>query len=201
MRKKLIKFLYLLIIVIEVIIMKIYNETYQLKQNIEIEKQSISYILNKQINPNIKDDNQELKQKIIEYEIVLEIPKINLKKGILKKEDKNNNIEENVTILQESQYPNEDGNIYLAAHSGNGNKSYFNRLTELTLYDNVFLYYQNTKYIYHLIESREVSKNTQLTIQTETSNNLILITCSQKDKSKYLILIFNKQKETELSNN
>ena len=54
-----------------------------------------------------------------DYIMILEIPKISFKRGILSKDAKNNNIEKNVTILKESDYPDkEKGNVYLAAHNG-----------------------------------------------------------------------------------
>ncbi len=157
-------------------------------------KTSINNILNvKNSNPvKINDENN--------YEMIIEIPKINLKKGILKKENKHNNIDENVTILKESNYPNEDGNIYIAAHSGNGNHAYFNKLTNLTISNKVNIYYKNTKYIYQVTEIKKITKIKNSSILTKNKNNLILITCSQQDKSKYLVIISTKIKETELNN-
>ena len=47
--------------------------------------------------------------------MVLEIPKVNLRRGIYSKDSKWNSIEYNVTILEESNFPDEEyGNIILA---------------------------------------------------------------------------------------
>lgn len=147
---------------------------------------SITYALDKSTGkPNIKEE-------IIEYEMILEIPKINLKKGILKKKDKDNNIEKNVTILSNSSYPNKEGNIYLAAHSGNGNKSFFNDLKKVKISDKANLYFNDIKYEYRVTEIKEISKRENISVMTTTRNNLILITCSQTNKDKYLIVILNK---------
>ena len=157
----------------------------------EIERESINYILKKNDGkPNkIKNTNK----KIINYKMILEIPKIRLKKGILDKENKDNNIDKNVSILPESVYPNENGNIYIAAHSGNGKKSYFNKLVELRENDEVNLYYNNYKYTYLVKEIKEINKRSNTSIITNNSNCLILITCSQSDKSKYLIVVLTKK--------
>lgn len=162
------------------------------REEIEIEKNSITYFFNnKEGIPNIKNDSQE----IVEYEMIIEIPKINLKKGILSKNDEDNNIDKNVTILRESSYPDEDGNVYIAAHSGNGNHSYFNDIVKLEEKDKVYLYYNENQYIYSVTEIKEINKNDNITISTTTKNNLILITCSQKNKNKYLITTLSKFEE------
>ena len=156
------------------------------------ERVSINNILKiKNSNPvKINDENN--------YEMVIEISKINLKKGILKKENPHNNIEKNVTILNESNYPNEEGNIYIAAHSGSGKHAFFNDLSKLKINDEINIYYQQIKYTYQINEIKKISKIETSSIITKNKNNLILITCSQEDKSKYLVVISNKIKETEL---
>ena len=123
----------------------------------------------------------------------MEIPKINLKKGILAKEDKNNNVDKNVTILDYSVYPGEKGNIYIAAHSGSGFHSYFNNIDKLKEKDIVNLYYNNKKYSYIMYDSKIIDKKDSVSLLTKEKNNLFLITCSRKYKNKYLILLFRGQ--------
>lgn len=176
------------------ILIKLFINNIVAKKETAKELKSINYILNSKIGTPSKVDD------IIKYEIIIEIPNINLKKGILKKEDKDNNIDSNITILAESKYPNEDGNIYIAAHSGNGNHSFFNDLVKLKMKDQVYLYHKDIKYIYEINQVKEISKNEKSSILTKNSNNLILITCSQKDKNKYFIIILSKIKETEFEN-
>ena len=144
-----------------------------------------------------KNNKYNYKDDVIDYEMILEIPIINLKKGILKKLDSNNNIDKNVTILNESDYPNKEGNVFLAAHSGNGNKSYFNDISKLKINDEANLYYREVKYTYSVIEIKEITKSSNIVLNINTKNNLVLITCSQTNKSKYLIVILNKIKETD----
>ena len=139
----------------------------------------------KKINTNNKIEDK--------YKIILEIPKINLKKGILSKEDKNNNVDKNVTILDYSVYPGEAGNIYIAAHSGTGLHSYFNNIDKLKTNDIINLYYNKKKYIYSLYDIKLIKKNEKISLISKEKNNLFLITCSQKYKNKYLILYFRGQ--------
>ena len=110
----------------------------------------------KKINTNNKIEDK--------YKIILEIPKINLKKGILSKEDKNNNVDKNVTILDYSVYPGEVGNIYIAAHSGTGLHSYFNNIDKLKINDIINLYYNKKKYIYSLYDIKLIKKNEKISL-------------------------------------
>ncbi len=157
------------------------------KRDEEMREASVNYVLNSQGIPNQKRED------IIAYDMVLEIPKIKLKRGILKRDDKDNNIDKNVTILKASSYPDRSGNIYIAAHSGHGNRSYFNDLVKLKENDIANLYYQNKKYVYVVKKIKEMTKNSLSTIVTEDDNSLVLITCSQTDKTKYLIIILSKK--------
>ena len=190
MKIKKISLLYIVIFILELLLIKEYNFKKHEQNRVIIEKNSISYMLDNTNKYNYKDD-------VIEYEMILEIPIINLKKGILKKTDQDNNIGKNVTILNESEYPNKEGNVFLAAHSGNGNKSYFNDISKLKLKDEASLYYREIKYTYSVVEIKEINKESNILLSLNTKNNLVLITCSQKDKSKYLIVILNKIKETD----
>ena len=95
-------------------------------------------------------------------------------------------------ILKESVYPNQIGNIFLAAHSGTGKKSFFDKLDKMILEDKVILYYKGKKYDYRVSKIYEKRKDESILIQSSTLNNLYLITCSQKNKSNYLIIELKK---------
>lgn len=189
--------IYSLIIIIQIVLLIDYNRNYYIKKELKIEKKSIEYTINKQINPVIKKDNESTetiikKEKIIEYDMILEIPKINLKKGILKKNDKNNNIDKNVTILKQSSYPDKNGNIFLIAHSGTSKKSFFKDINKLNKKDRAYLFYNGIKYKYEVNNIYEIEKNNNIIIKTNNINNLFLITCSQKNKSNYLVIELKK---------
>ena len=68
---------------------------------------------------------------------VLEIPKINLKKGIVDKTSASNNVNKNIYTLKETTLPDEQINshIILAGHSGNSYISFFKNLKKLSLKD------------------------------------------------------------------
>lgn len=197
MKKIIRKLIYTLIILLQFIIIINYNKDYYIKQLIKIEKNSIEYMLNKNNSHNtindIKEKTKEIRNdKIIKYNMIIEIPKINLKKGILNKDDKDNIIEKNVMITKESSLPNENGNIFLAAHSGTSKRSYFKNIDKLKESDKAFIYYNNKKYKYIVEEKYEQTKNASLLIKAETLNNLYLITCSQTNKNNYLIIRLKK---------
>lgn len=169
------------------------------KKEKTLEDKSIDYIINNQEKVELGKKEKINNKKIINYEMILEIPKINLKKGILNKNNQDNNVDKNVTILNYSSYPDQEGNIYIAAHSGTGLNAYFNDLSKLKLNDEAILYYKNNKYLYYVNEIKEISKESKSSILTTSNDNLVLITCSQKNKNKYLIIILNKNKKAELN--
>ena len=189
--------IHIIIIVLQIVLLINYNKNYYIKKELKIEKKSIEYTLSKQINPIIKEDEESKKniinkEKIIEYDMILEIPKINLKKGIFKKNDKKNNIDKNVTILKQSSYPNKNGNIFLIAHSGTSKKSFFKRLNKLNKKDIAYLFYKEKKYKYEVSNIYEIEKDNNIILKTDNVNNLFLITCSQNNKSNYLIVELKK---------
>ena len=168
---------------------QIYYETIEEKEMIETTIKEIN-------GEPLKKEELEQKEKIKKkhnYKMIIEIPSINLKKGILDKNDKNNNVDKNVAILPSSVYPGEKGNIYIAAHSGTGIHSYFNKIDRLENDDIVNLYYNNKKYSYELYGVKYIEKNRGISLLNNEKNTLFLITCSQKYKNKYLILYFRGQ--------
>ncbi|UKI28954.1 MAG: sortase [Clostridium sp.] len=78
----------------------------------------------------------------------ISIPKIDLKRGFVSKDSKYNNVNRNIYIVPESDYPDkEGGNFILASHSGTSSISYFRNLYKLTLGDKVDITYNNKKII------------------------------------------------------
>jgi len=115
----------------------------------------------------------------------IKISKINLSQNIYDKNSPLNNVEKNVTILEESD---ENDTIFLAAHSGYGNIAYFNRLDELTFGDIIYLTYKNKKLTYEVNTIEEQEKTGKITVTKNKEKELILTTCSKSDKSKQLII-------------
>ena len=134
-----------------------------------------------EINQIEKKDKEKIGELIIN--------KINLKQDLYKIESKKNNIEENVTIMKESNYPDiANGILILAAHSGTGKIAYFEELDNLELKDNIIIKYNNRKYIYQITKIWEQEKNGYIKIKKENKKQLILTTCSPKKKNTQLII-------------
>lgn len=126
-----------------------------------------------------------------EYIAVLEIPKLNLKRGIYAKDSKLNNVDKNIKILKESSMPDEEkGNVMLAAHSGTAYVSFFKNLPRLMYGEQSIIYYQGRKYNYSLRNSYEIEKNgVAHIIRNNEKSTLTLITCKH-NTNKQLIYIF-----------
>lgn len=116
------------------------------------------------------------------------IPKINLYKPLYSPSSNKNNIEENVTILDGTIFPNDESSIiFLAAHSGNGYKAYFDNLKYLDIDDLIYLTYYDKTYTYAVTNIREVDKNGYITGSRTNNHEIILTTCSDT-KGKQLII-------------
>ncbi len=119
----------------------------------------------------------------------LTIDKINLSNNIYSIKSSHNNVEENVTIL------NDDENlIVLAAHSGPGYIAFFNDLDKLDLSDTINLTYKNKDLIYKITNIEEQSKDGTIEINKTNTKRLILTTCSKKDKNKQLVITSTLEK-------
>jgi len=141
----------------------------------------LSFNKSSEINQIVKKDKEKIGELIIN--------KINLKQDLYKIESKKNNIEENVTIIKESNYPDiANGILILAAHSGTGKIAYFEELDNLELKDNITIIYKNKKYIYQITKIWEQEKNGYIKIKKENKKQLILTTCSPKKKNTQLII-------------
>lgn len=153
----------------------------------EVDNESINFFFSKE--ENIKED-KDLEKDIINYVAVLEIPKINLKQGIPYPNSKENTVDRNIQVIEPFEYPDvEAGNLILASHSGNSIISYFKNLDKLNVNDQVYLYYQNNKYIYKIADIYESDKY-QVSIKRDHSKTtLTLTTCSKDKKDKQLVLI------------
>lgn len=126
-----------------------------------------------------------------EYIGVLEIPNIDLKRGFYNIDSINNDVSKGIQIIEHSDMPNvKNGTLILAAHSGNGQVSYFKNLYKLLYEDIVYVYYNKYKYKYKLIDIYEVEKNGIVEIKKEKNiTSLVLITCSKNNKTKQTIYI------------
>ena len=125
------------------------------------------------------------------YVGVLEIPKINLRKGFTSIDDKNNDVNKNIEVLKESDMPNVvGGNLIIAGHSGTGRIAYFNNINKLSNKDIINIYYNNKKYIYEVVDKYEIDKKGIMNIRKDKNKTtLTLITCSTSNEKKQIVII------------
>jgi len=164
----------------------VYNH-YSKINDIKVEEEKIEEFFNiaeEEPITNIVDNTtqesaEERTIKNDDYIAILEIPKIDLKKGLVDKDSYQNNVDRNIYTLKETIYPNDEVNshIILASHSGNSSVSYFRYINRLNLNDIVYIYYKNTKYIYSIIDKYEIEKNGKLQLKHSNNSNITLISC------------------------
>lgn len=125
------------------------------------------------------------------YIAVLEIPEINLKKGMYSIGSKYNTVNRNVSILSPSDMPDvEGGNFVLAAHSGNGYLSFFRNLYKLNAGSYAYIYYNNVKYSYKITYIYKQSKTGTINVyRPYGKTTLMLITCTKDDESTQTVYV------------
>lgn len=147
----------------------------------------------------IKEQPKQEEKKTSNYNYigVLEIPKINIKRGFLNIKDKGNNVNKNLQVIKGSDMPNvKNGNLIIAAHSGNSYISYFKNLYKLSNDDVAYVYFNNIKYTYKVAGKYDAEKNGKVIIHRDNKKNtLTLITCSQIDKTKQIVYILELESE------
>ncbi|MDO5393350.1 MAG: sortase [Mycoplasmatota bacterium] len=143
-----------------------------------------------------EDDLGEVTNNYIGY---LTIPKINLKKGFLDMRSELNNVEQNVTVIEGSSYPDKDkGNLILAAHSGSGWKAFFNDLYKLSTGDVATVSYKGKVYTYKIVNIYKQEKIGKVAIyRNYNKTTLTLITCTNFDKATQTIYVAELQNVEE----
>lgn len=137
----------------------------------------------------VKEDNNNYTYE--EYLGVLDIPKINFYKGFYSKTSSLNNVQFNLFVLKESDYPDVvNGNLIIAGHSGNYNNSYFNDLYKLSIDDTITVHYQGKDYIYKITKIyNEKKTGTVRILRNRNKTSLTLITCTNGDNYHQTIYI------------
>lgn len=164
----------------------------------QISKEVPEEIKNDDVSPEEITNTETQSNYSYNYIGVIEIPKINLKKGFLDIDSRYNNISYNVTVIQTSTYPDvENGNLILAAHSGESYISYFKNLYKLTYGDQAYIYYNNIKYTYEIVDIYNVEKTGQVEIRRNNKKTVLtLITCthnSDTEQTVYILELVNKE--------
>ena len=172
---------------------KIYNYYYE-KKDVDVINSYIeetSHIIEEENTVVlIEETKKEIKKADIKYTAVLEIPSIKLKRGVVDSTKNFNSINYAISVDKHSNYPNKVGNFILYAHSGNSNISYFKKLIDVEINDNVFVYYEGIKYNYKIFNKYNIEKNGTVNVLSSNENKYItLITCNQKRKGYQVVLV------------
>lgn len=185
---------------------------------------SYNYILTKrelaydEINMQLRPDKQEEKEEEpkqeeekkeepkvlsdINYDYIgyLQIPAINLNKGFLDKKSPYNNVDKNLFVLKESDYPDvKNGNLIIAGHSGTGYKAFFKDLHNLNIGDIAKVTYKGYIYTYKIVNIEEQPKTGTITINRNYDKRVLtLITCTYaNDTAQTIYLLENTKVEKE----
>ena len=168
---------------------ELYNYTHDKKEESKVE-----YFFDNHKDDIDKQDTEQKNTKqetTYNYIAVLEIPTINLKRGLVDKTNKNNNVNRNITILKESDMPDvENGNFILAGHSGTSRVAFFRYLNKVKENDLIFIYYKNIKYTYKVVHTHlEVRDGDIDIVRNKNKTSLTLTTCSQEKKGNQIVII------------
>lgn len=170
----------------------IYSD-YRLKN---IEDNNIQEFFNEEQNEEtiqeevfVEVENKKVDETNYDYIAVLEIPKINLKRG-LSQDKYYNNVNRNIEILKGSTMPNiSKGNFILAGHSGSGRVAYFRNLNKLTIGDISYIYYGGIKYTYKVNNIYDIEKTGTATITRDLNKTtLTMITCRHNTNKQIVII-------------
>lgn len=137
----------------------------------------------------VEVENKKVDETNYDYIAVLEIPKINLKRG-LSQDKYYNNVNRNVEILKGSTMPNiSKGNFILAGHSGSGRVAYFRNLNKLIIGDISYIYYGGIKYTYKVNNIYDIEKTGTATITRDLNKTtLTMITCRHNTNKQIVII-------------
>lgn len=171
----------------------IYNKSIDARNNEDMNKYiEETSIVNEQPEEIVKTDQSENTTKEnynITYTAILEIPKINLKRGVVDSTKNFKSINYAISVDNSSQYPNENGNFILYSHSGNSNIAFFNKLNNLELNDDIYVYYNGIKYHYSVRNKYDIEKTGKAKVISRKDDKYItLITCNQNKKGFQIVI-------------
>lgn len=171
----------------------VYNKSIDARNNEDMNKYiEETSIVNEQPEEIVKTDQSENTTKEnynITYTAILEIPKINLKRGVVDSTKNFKSINYAISVDNSSQYPNENGNFILYSHSGNSNIAFFNRLNNLELNDDIYVYYNGIKYHYSVRNKYDIEKTGKAKVISRKDDKYItLITCDQNKKGFQIVI-------------
>ena len=141
-------------------------------------------------------EKEEVKEQTkINYIAVLKIPKIGLERGLVDPNSYLNNIDYNLAFLNGSSMPDQvNGNVLIAGHSGTARISYFRKLDQLAIGDNVFIIYNGKTYNYDVVDIYDIEKTGTAEIQvSKNKRTLTLITCRHNTNKQIIVICEQKE--------
>ena len=144
--------------------------------------------------PSTDNTTEEQSSPSYSYIGELSIPDIRFQRGFVAKESKYNNINYNITIAEEADYPDvSNGNFILMAHSGNAYISFFDKLYQLQIGALANVSYNAVTYTYKLVKVYTQAKTGKVAIYRNPNvKTLTLITCTHNDDYNQTIYIFEE---------
>lgn len=146
------------------------------------------------IEPPVEETGEKLveekKEQKINYIAVIKIPKIGVEKGLCSKGSYCNNVNRNIQILNEANYPDvAKGNFILAGHSGNGRVAYFKNVDKLEINDSISIVYDGFKYEYKIVNIYDIEKTGSANIiRNREKNTLTLVTCRHNTNKQIIVI-------------
>lgn len=167
-----------------------------------IDSKNNELLIGKYFKREIKNNNNEIDIKNNnvskeEYIAVLQIPKINFKRGLYKENSPENKLSKNIIFLDSSDMPNKDNSkVIIVGHSGAPSNAYFKNLYKLNFKDKLILYYDNYKYIYEVSDIYEIKKTGNLALESNKGvKTLTLVTCKGLDKQLVIVSTLTKEEK------
>ncbi len=170
----------------------IYKNTKKEVQEVKMVENFFEDIPQEEVKEEVKEEESKTSSSpSYNYIAVLEIPSINLKRGIVDYNSKYNNVRYNIQIIEHSQMPDvENSNLILAGHNGTSGVSFFKNLYKLKEDSLIYLYYDGYKYIYKLNNYYDTDKDGKIEIvRNRYKNAITLITCKKGTKDKQAVFI------------
>lgn len=149
------------------------------------EKETIEPVESEIVSKTIEKKEQN------DYLGILKINKIELNRGFYDKNSDQNNVNKNIMMIAESDYPDtKNGNVILAAHSGSSYIGFFKNLYKLEKGDVAQLTYKGKEYNYRIVNIYTELKDGDVAIYRDLNKKtLTLITCTKDDDTKQTIYI------------
>ena len=163
----------LILLCITYFVIKVYNYYDEYQNN----KTNVEAYINKGV--------EVVKEEKYQYSSVLEVPSVNIKRGVLDINNKYNDAKYNIELIKEN-----DSTIILAAHNGNYSNSYFGKLKDIELGDEIKYYKDGILYTYIYSESYDIKKNGYADIyRSGEKKSIILITCKDNTDDAQTVYI------------